>query len=206
MLGLATILAHWGYLPFCLLVCLGNLGVPIPEKSILLVVGYLLWARELSLGVVFGLGVASAVLGGSLGYWLGRRFGRRAVERYGRFFAIDSRRFEMAVRLVNHSGSLGILVARFLPGIRFLVNTLAGLTGFSPVVFLLASLSGTVLYLPIPLGAGYLIGRNLGDDLDGLGAAAGRVGTLALLIVVGLAIGLLCWITLRRRRQTRPIV
>jgi membrane protein DedA with SNARE-associated domain len=30
------------------------------------------------------IGIVSAVTGDGIGYWLGRRYGRRAIERYGR--------------------------------------------------------------------------------------------------------------------------
>ena len=66
--------AHWGYLAVFILVVLGNAGVPVPEESVLLVAGFLVWTGQLRLDIVLVVGVISAVVGDNIGYWLGRRF------------------------------------------------------------------------------------------------------------------------------------
>jgi len=38
-------------------------------------------------------GVISAVVGDNIGYWLGRRYGRQAIERYGRWVFITPSAF-----------------------------------------------------------------------------------------------------------------
>jgi hypothetical protein len=59
-------------------------GLPVPEETVLALAGYLVWSGRLQLLPVLVVGVFSAVAGDNLGYWLGRQYGRRAVERYSR--------------------------------------------------------------------------------------------------------------------------
>jgi membrane protein DedA with SNARE-associated domain len=83
------LVAHWGYGAIFVAVLLGNVGVPIPEETILALSGYLAQRGDLRLPTVLVVAFVSAVLGDNLGYWLGRRCGRAAIERYGHL-ALDS--------------------------------------------------------------------------------------------------------------------
>ena len=83
MPDLAPLIAHWGYAAIFLFVVLGNLGLPVPEETILALSGYLVWRGELRLPLVLAVGILSAIAGDNLGYWIGRQYGRDAVERYG---------------------------------------------------------------------------------------------------------------------------
>lgn len=43
MPDLGHLLDHWGYLAVFLVVILGNVGLPVPEETILALAGYLVW-------------------------------------------------------------------------------------------------------------------------------------------------------------------
>ena len=73
MLDLGQLISHWGYLAIFLFVILGNLGLPAPEESILVLAGYLVWQGKLRLPLVLAVGILSAIAGDNLGYWIGRR-------------------------------------------------------------------------------------------------------------------------------------
>lgn len=83
MPDLRALVGSWGYPAIALVVLLGNLGVPIPEETILALAGYLVWRGELRLPIVLAAGIGSAVAGDNFGYWLGRRYGQEALARYG---------------------------------------------------------------------------------------------------------------------------
>ena len=82
MPDLTQLLGHWGYVALFVIVVLGNVGVPLPEETVLALAGYLVWRGDMRLPVVLVVGVVSAVAGDNLGYWVGRRFGRNALPRY----------------------------------------------------------------------------------------------------------------------------
>jgi membrane protein DedA with SNARE-associated domain len=194
-------LAALGYPTLFLVGILGNMGVPVPEKSMLLFAGYLVWAGELHAILVVGLGVAGALIGANLAYWLGRRLGRPAVERCAARLHLAPSRIEAAVRLVGRYGCLGVFVSRFVPGVRFLASTIAGVSALRPLPFSLACGCAALAYLPVLVGAGYLAALRFGDEL---GTAAGRFEPshallpLLLLLPAGLV---LAWLRLRSRRS-----
>ena len=59
-------------------------------------------------------------------------------------------------------GVLGVFVARFIPGLRFMAGPLAGAAGLRPFPFVVANLLGAAIYVPYAVGIGYAIGYGFG--------------------------------------------
>ncbi len=68
MPDLGELINHWGYFAIVLVVVLGNVGLPVPEESILVLAGYLAWRGELKLPLVIAVGIISAVMGDNIGH------------------------------------------------------------------------------------------------------------------------------------------
>jgi len=195
-----SLLETWGYVAIFVVVILGNMGLPIPEETILILAGYLVWQGDLRLPIVLGVGIVSAIIGDNLGYWLGRELGRRAIERYGHWIFVTPDRLDATQRLVTRFGPMAVFVARFIPGLRFLAGPVAGITGLRPLPFIVANVLGASLYVPASVGIGYAVGLGLGDYLA---RAEQVVGQLEHLIPVGIlciTFTLLLWRALRAAR------
>jgi len=155
------LIGSWGYPGIFLVVVLGNIGLPVPEESVLARAGYLVWAGQLHVLPVLVVAIVSAVAGDTLGYWLGRRYGRAAVDRS----AIWLRRpghVAAAERFFRRYGVLAVAAARFVGGLRFLAGPLAGAMRLPLRSFLLGNFLGAVLFVPYAVGIGYAIGYGLG--------------------------------------------
>jgi hypothetical protein len=74
MSDLGQLIAYWGYPAIFVIVVLGNVGLPVPEETTLIVAGYLVWQGYFRLSIVLAVGVISAVTGDNIGYRLGRRY------------------------------------------------------------------------------------------------------------------------------------
>jgi len=191
MPDLNQLIADWGYLGIVLVVLLGNVGLPVPEETVLALAGYLVWSGRLHLLPVLLVATASAVAGDNLGYWLGRRYGRAAVERYARWLLTPGR-VMAAERFVTRYGALAVGAARFVGGFRFLAGPLAGAVGLVFRSFFLGNLLGAVLFVPYAVGIGYMIGYGLGPfvihiqhTLGGAGRVIVAGGILVVLFAVG---------------------
>jgi membrane protein DedA with SNARE-associated domain len=154
----AGFLDQWGYIAVVTTVTLGNLGVPVPEKSLLLLAGYLAAAGYLHPVGVVSLGVVSALTGAGMAYYAARHCGRHRLQRCLPAALRAAPAFQRAARLVHRYGTLGIVAARFVPGMRVLTGPAAALLGIGPAAFLLAILCSTA-YVPLLVGLGYLVGR-----------------------------------------------
>jgi membrane protein DedA with SNARE-associated domain len=164
----SALLGHWGYLGIFLAVALGNIGLPVPEETILALAGYAAQRGQLHLPTVLAVGVISAVVGDNVGYWLGRRYGRQAIERYGRWAFITPERLQKVSDFMTRYGALAVFAARFVAGARFLAGPLAGAAGMSPVSFAVANMLGALLYVPYAVGIGYGISYGFGNAIHRL--------------------------------------
>ena len=199
----AELIGHWGYLAIFLFVILGNAGLPVPEETILALAGYLVWRGKLRLWLVLAVGILSAVAGDNLGYWIGRRYGQEAVERYGQWLLGTPERLLTMRRFVTRRGPLGVFAARFIPGLRFLAGPLAGAVGLQPLPFFVANVIGAGIYVPLVVGAGYAVGYGFGEYVERLRRTVGEVEHIVLGAAIAFAILLLARLWLQAVRANR---
>ena len=204
MTDLPQLIGHWGYIAIFVVVVLGNVGFPVPEETILAVAGYLVWRGELNLVAVLGVGIVSAVAGDNLGYWLGRRYGRNALPRYARWVLGHPERLKSMEAFVERRGPSAVFVARFVPGIRFMAGPLAGGLGMRFLPFLVANVLGALVYVPVAVAGGYLVGYGLGEYVERLHRVAGHVEYLVLVVVILAAVGLIAWRIVQGIRHRTP--
>jgi len=195
---------HWGYIAIFAIVVLGNIGLPVPEETVLLLAGYLVWEGDLNLPIVLGVAIASAVVGDNIGYWLGRRYGRVILPRYARWFLGRPDRLKSMEAFIERRGPFAVFVARFIPGIRFMAGPLAGGLGMRVIPFLAANVLGAFVYVPAMVGTGYAVGYGLGAYVEPLRKVAGRVEYVVFAVVVAGGLGLIAWRLLQGYRDRRP--
>ena len=204
MTDLPQLIGHWGYVTIFVVVVLGNVGLPLPEETVLALAGYLVWRGDLRLSAVVAVGVVSAGLGDNLGYWLGRRYGRAALPRYARWVLGHPERLRAMEAFVARRGPFAVFVARFIPGIRFMAGPLAGGLGLPFLPFLAANVSGALVYVPVAVAAGYAIGYGFGAYVERLHRVMGQVELVVLTVALASALGLIGWPIIQGLRAPRP--
>jgi membrane-associated protein len=197
---LTLFVQHWGYAAIFAVVVLGNLGLPVPEETILTLAGYLVWRGDLRLGPVLIVAIASASLGDNGAYWLGRSLGRRAIHRHEPRWWLTPARLEAGQRFVAKYGALAVFLARFLPGLRFAVGPVAGIAGIPAPVFFIANVLGACCYVPAVVGVGYAIGRRAGP---GLAHVRTTVAAIELAVAATAIIGALWAVGIRAKRSRK---
>jgi len=165
---LSVSLARWGYAAVFFSVVLGSVGLPIPDDGVFLLAGCLAREGRLSLPRIVAVGVLAAMAGDNLGYWIGRRVGFTAVERAARWARVSPAHIAPIQGLVARYGAVAVFLARFLSGARFLAGPLAGSAGLPPRTFLVANTLAALTYVPLIVGAGYIVGEGLGAFVEDL--------------------------------------
>src|SRR6266481_4203299 len=155
MSDLGQLIAYWGYPAIFVVVVLGNVGLPVPEETTLIVAGYLVWQGYFRLTIVLAVGVISAVAGDNIGYWLGRRYGPAAVARVARWAAVNAERMESMRRFMLRHGALAVFLGRFFPGLGYALGY-----GLAPYVAEIQFVGRAVLIAVILVIAG-LVGWRL---------------------------------------------
>jgi membrane-associated protein len=101
---------------------------------------------------------SAAVAGSQLGYLLGRRYGSQLFAKdRGWFF---NRRIAAKTEgfFKNH-GVRAVIIARFIPVLRAVVPTFAGISKMPPAKFTLLNLIGASIWVGLFVPAGYFLGQ-----------------------------------------------
>lgn len=103
-----------------------GLGVPVPEDVILISGGYVAAAAEHSVVPMMVTGLVGIMLGDSIIYGFGRRFGMKLAERSFLRRFLPPERLVKFNHLFERHGEKILLAARFMPGVRAVAFFSAG--------------------------------------------------------------------------------
>ncbi len=157
---LAALLGRYGYAAIFLGVLLENAGVPVPGETVLLAGGFFAQRGTFSLPWVIGVAIAAAILGDNLGYWIGRRGGRRLAERHGRVVGLTPARLAALDAFFGRYGARTVFFARFVSGLRVFAALTAGMSRLPWPRFVAYNAAGAVVWATAVGLAGYLFGRS----------------------------------------------
>lgn len=121
------VIASAGYGGLLLLMAISSACIPLPSEVIMPFAGYLCSTGAMSLGMVATVGALGCNLGSIPAYELGKRGGRRAVERFGRYVLMDVSDLDRAERFFADFGGPAVLIGRLLPLIRSFIAFPAGM-------------------------------------------------------------------------------
>jgi membrane protein DedA with SNARE-associated domain len=190
-------LSTWGYLGVFICVFIGNLGIPVPEETVLLAAGFLAGRGDLSLQPLFLVGIGSAVIGDCCGFLFGRTGGQRLFEGLAQRFTFVRSRYERLQSFFCTHGSKAVFMARFIAGARFMAGPMAGAAGMSFLRFLGWNLSGALVWCSLIITIGYLVGDEL-EWVAHLVHAASYWVALALFLLSAAM-----WLRVRERQRNR---
>jgi len=141
------------------------IGFFLPGDSLLFTAGLLCTTTaankvHLSLPAVLLAAAAGALLGAQTGYWLGRRGGRALLARTrNRHLLAGVERAETILARYGHGKA--IVLARFIPVVRTVLNPLAGILEVPTKVFVLWQTVGGLLWSIGVTLAGYVLGSSI---------------------------------------------
>jgi membrane protein DedA with SNARE-associated domain len=189
--------AHYGYVGIFGLLMLGIVGAPIPDETLLVFTGYLIFKHELEPLPAFAAGFLGSICGITVSYALGRMLGLYVVTRLGRFLHVEPEDLDRVRAWYEGKGKYGLVISYFIPGIRHLAAYVAGSSRLPLPVFATFAYLGGLLWSGSFISIGYV----LGDEWEQMSMSLHRYLLIgAGVITVVLAIGFI----LMRRRTGQP--
>lgn len=129
----------------------------LPGDSLLFAAGALAARVEgLSVGLLFVILTAAAILGDTVNYAIGNLFGRKLLERKSRL--INPQHIAKTHAFFEKYGGKTIVLARFVPIVRTFAPFVAGLGSMTYGRFVLYNVVGGIAWVAICLFAGYFFG------------------------------------------------
>lgn len=161
-----------GYPGIAAIVGLESAGLPLPGETTLLAASYLAATGHLSLPLVIGSAALGAIVGDSIGYFVGRRGGRRFLERYGKYVGVTPEKLVRADDYFVRHGAKTVFFGRFVALLRVLAGPLAGASRMPYRRFLAANVAGAVAWATTMGTLGFFFGKPVAAILSSLGVWA----------------------------------
>lgn len=187
------------YLTVGLIIGLESLGIPLPGEIALVSAALLSTRDSLDINPVW-VGVAAitgAIIGDTIGYMIGRRFGMSLFERLGRRFPkhFGTGHVALAKQLFARWGVWAVFFGRFIALLRILAGPLAGALRMRYPFFLAANASGAICWAGGTTAVVYFLGIAAEKWLS-------RFSWVALVIAVIIGVGM----TLLLKDRTRRLI
>ena len=143
---------------------------------------------KLSTPLLFLTAPIAAIVGGEVGYWFGRKYGRKFFERPDtRFFNQNMvRRVEKL--LAQYGPRKALVFGRFIPFARTLLNPTCGVVLLERKLFSTWNAIGAIIWTQVAIGIGYLLGDALGDRANSYLYMV--VGVIVLITLIPMVYGL----------------
>jgi membrane protein DedA with SNARE-associated domain len=159
-----TVLTVSGYGGLVGLMALESACIPLPSEVILPFAGYLVSLGRMNLYLVATAGAVGCNVGSAIAYAVGRRGGRRAVERWGEYVLLTERDLRVADWFFHRFGSTAVLMARMLPVVRTFIALPAGISAMPRVRFHLYTFVGSWLWCMLLAWIGLVLGNRWASD------------------------------------------
>jgi membrane-associated protein len=150
------------------------IGLAFPGDSLLFIAGIaasatgaaLLNGNQLPTLELFILAPIAAITGSFVGRWFGEKYGRKLFDRPdGRFFT-QARVVQTEKWLEKYGVGKALLLARFIPFVRTLINPVVGIIGIPTKVFIFWNVLGAIVWTDGILLLGYLLGEKIEGSID----------------------------------------
>lgn len=191
-------LQRYGYFVLWPIIFVAAVGVPVSGNLLLFASGAFVAFGDFNVVILFFIAVSAAVMGDSLGYFIGRRVGvslLTKLERQKRFRLFSPANIEKGRAYFRKRTAWAVFITRFL--IVVLggpINLLAGVEEYPFSRFLLWDVCGQILGAIIPLSLGYAFAESWEE-------VAGIFGTFSGLVLGFLVVGALSIMLIRNLRQ-----
>ena len=150
------------------------IGLAFPGDSLLFIAGIaasssgaeILGGASLHpLAIFIGAPIA-AIVGSQFGHFAGAKYGRKLFDRpNGRFFTQE--RVHQTERWLKKYGvGKALILSRFIPFVRTLINPMVGIIGYPGRKFFLWNAVGAIIWTQLILGAGFILGNKISGSID----------------------------------------
>lgn len=156
-------LTRFGYLgPFLVLLACG-FGLPVPEEVTMLGSGFLLHQGRVEAVPIVAVCWVATLMGDSVPYWVGRRWGRSALSFGPLARILHAERMAAIEKRFERSGARAVFFCRFLPGLRLPAWFTAGTLGMRYPRFIATDGAGALIMTPLFVALGYHSGEKISE-------------------------------------------
>jgi membrane protein DedA with SNARE-associated domain/rhodanese-related sulfurtransferase len=182
------------------------LGLPVPAMPTLVLFGAMAALQPASIGSqllpVLVLAVFASVIGDSVWFWAGRRYGGATLKTLCRLSLSRDTCVKKTERFFGRWGVRVLTVSKLVPGLSLLSVPMAGAVGTPYRAFVAHDGVGAAIWATLGLGLGVIVSR----QVDWMFATIGRLGHAGILVVVALLAVYAAYRWMRRRALKNKLI
>lgn len=179
---MAGLLTQYGLLLVFANVLMTQAGVPVPAMPMLIIAGAFAGQGQIALVPLILISVAASLLGDTLWYFAGRRYGYRILRTLCRVAIEPDSCVKQTENIFERWGAPSLMLAKYVPGFSTVAPPLAGTMQLAFPQFAAYSTVGALLWAGLPIALGVVFHLQVELALSWLQS----MGTGALVILAAL--------------------
>jgi membrane protein DedA with SNARE-associated domain len=180
------LIEDYGLILLFLLVAMESSGVPLPGETALITTGVLASRGHFDIEWVIVIAAAAAIIGDNVGYWIGRKGGRRLLNQWGWTRRLRDKYVPPAERFFKRHGGKTIFIARFVAVLRVIGAWVAGISRMPWWRFLLWNAAGGICWAVLVGLVSFYLGHAAADAIQRWGLIGGAIAAaIAVLLFLG---------------------
>jgi membrane protein DedA with SNARE-associated domain len=182
---LESLVQQYGYGIVGVVIGLEAMGLPLPGESLLIASAiYAATTHNLAIEWIVLSAAVGAIMGDNLGYLIGYRLGRPALEKYGPKILLTLERQRLGQYLFYKYGGVVVFTGRFVAFLRVFAALLAGANRMRWGRFLFWNALGGVVWTHLYGIGAYMLGSQAYRLAGPFGLIVGGISAVVLVIVV----------------------
>ena len=158
--------AHYGYAAIFMLLVLGIVGLPVPDETLLVFSGYLVWRGNLKAIPVLIVAFLGSACGITLSYVIGRTLGLGFVDKWGKYVHLTEARLDVVHSWFNRVGHWALFIGYYIAGVRHFTAIVADTSSLEYRAFAAYAYSGAFVWVCTFLGLGFYFGERWQQILE----------------------------------------
>ena len=156
--GFVSIAFTAGYIGLFVLMLLESMSLPIPSEVFLPLAGYFIYLGRMTFPVALAVSTAAGLLGSLAAYYLALALGPPIVYALANRIGVSQGSLAKSETWLSGRGSIMILIARFIPGLRSSISFPAGVLKMNLARFSIMTLIGSFGWSALLIYLGYSAG------------------------------------------------
>ncbi len=143
------------------LMFLESCAIPVSSEVVLMVSGFLSGEGKINFYLVVLSATVGTLAGSSLLYYIGKKGGRRIIEKYGKYFLVSKKDLDKAESWFKKYGSITVFIGVCLPVIKTYIGFPPGASLMNYKKFAVYIVIGSLIYNAAVAYLGLVVGRNI---------------------------------------------
>jgi membrane protein DedA with SNARE-associated domain len=174
-----------GYWIVGVVIALEAMGLPLPGESLMIAAAiYAATTHNLAIEWIVLSAAVGAIMGDNIGYLIGHRLGRRALERYGPRIGLTVPRQRLGQFLFLKYGGIVVFIGRFVAFLRVFAALLAGANRMRWGRFLMWNALGGIAWTHLYGIGAYMLGSQAHKLAGPFGLVMGGIAAVVVVAVV----------------------